>query len=254
MAKKYYVVWAGRETGVFDNWPHTKRLVDGFAGARYKSFPTKAEADAAFAGSATARTTSTRNSNFRTARKAPANKVVTAVDRGQFNVEIFCDGGCDPNPGQAGSGVSVYRDGTLSELWYGLYNPSGTNNTAELNALYQALLIARDAVSDGLKPLIRCDSKYSIDCVTNWAFSWKAKGWKRKVEGDIKNLEIIQQAHALFVALQADITVEHVKAHVGIEGNELADRMTMVAVSRKESEFVRYPDLDVSAILALRTG
>lgn len=246
MAKKYYVVWAGRETGVFDNWPYTKRLVDGFAGARYKSFPTKAEADAAFSGNGRAPARPAGTSN----RKAPA----AAVDSGRFNVEIFCDGGCDPNPGQAGSGISVYRDGVLSELWYGLYNPQGTNNSAELNALYQALLIAQEAVAQGKTPLIRCDSKYSIDCVTNWAFGWKAKGWKRKVAGDIKNLEIIQQAHALFVALQKDVVVEHVKAHVGIEGNELADRMTMVAVKRRETDFVQYPELQVDTILALRAG
>ncbi len=247
MAKKYYVVWAGRETGVFDNWPYTKSLVDGFTGARYKSFPSKAEADAAFSGGGRA---PVKRKTAATGKSAAKPK----VDPSLFDVQIFCDGGCDPNPGKAGSGIAVYRDGALSELWYGLYNPRGTNNSAELNALFQSLLIAQKAVADGKKPLIRCDSKYSIDCVTNWAFGWKAKGWKRKVEGDIKNLEIIQQAHELFVQLQSSIVVEHVKAHVGIEGNELADRMTMVAVSRKELQFVQYENLQISEILALRAG
>ena len=44
MAKKFYVVWAGRETGVFTSWPYTKKLVDKFPQARYKSFPTEQEA------------------------------------------------------------------------------------------------------------------------------------------------------------------------------------------------------------------
>ncbi|HEY5756510.1 MAG TPA: ribonuclease H family protein [Steroidobacter sp.] len=36
MAQKFYVVWAGRRTGVFTDWPTTHQQVDRFAGARYK--------------------------------------------------------------------------------------------------------------------------------------------------------------------------------------------------------------------------
>jgi len=252
MAKKFYVVWAGRETGVFDNWAYTKSLVDKFPQARYKSFPSKAEAEAAFTSGKPAGA-APKNRTTKATSKPASNKATGVLDT-DFDVHIFCDGGCDPNPGRAGSGVAVYRDGKLCELWYGLYNPMGTNNSAELNALHQALLLAEQAIKDGKHPQIKCDSKYSIDCVTNWAFSWKTKGWKRKVAGDIKNLEIIQQAHELFVTLQADVEVSHVKAHIGIEGNELADRMTMVAVSEREVEFAQYRDLNVTAILALRAG
>ena len=49
MAKKYYVVWAGRETGIFTSWDYTKKLVDKFPQAKYKSFPSEAEAKAAVA-------------------------------------------------------------------------------------------------------------------------------------------------------------------------------------------------------------
>ena len=48
MTKKWYVVWVGRSTGVFDNWPETQSYVNGFAGARYKSFKYKALAIHAF--------------------------------------------------------------------------------------------------------------------------------------------------------------------------------------------------------------
>ncbi|MGS0729194.1 ribonuclease H1 domain-containing protein, partial [Shewanella sp. 0m-11] len=63
MAKKYYVVWAGRETGIFTSWDYTKKLVDKFPQAKYKSFPSEAEAKAAFAtapsyGNAVKKTTS----------------------------------------------------------------------------------------------------------------------------------------------------------------------------------------------------
>jgi len=37
-------------------------------------------------------------------------------------------------PGNAGSGIVVYGAGELARLWFGLYTPVGTNNTAELTA------------------------------------------------------------------------------------------------------------------------
>jgi ribonuclease HI len=49
MAKnKFYVVWEGRTKGVYTNWEACKRQVDGFEGAKYKSFPTEKEANSAF--------------------------------------------------------------------------------------------------------------------------------------------------------------------------------------------------------------
>lgn len=50
MAKKYYVVWQGRDTGIFTDWNACKKQVDKFAGAQYKSFKTLAEAETAFHG------------------------------------------------------------------------------------------------------------------------------------------------------------------------------------------------------------
>jgi len=55
------------------------------------------------------------------------------------------------------------------------------------------------------------------------------------------------------------LTLSHVKAHAGTEGNELADRMTMVAVDKKDPEWVKYPagddgQFDIKGLLKLRAG
>ena len=44
MAKKYYAVRKGRNTGVFETWDECKQSVSGFSGAAYKSFTTREEA------------------------------------------------------------------------------------------------------------------------------------------------------------------------------------------------------------------
>ncbi|HAI77044.1 MAG TPA: ribonuclease H [Microscillaceae bacterium] len=46
MAKKqkYYVVWVGRQTGVFDSWAACEAQVSGFDGAKFKAYPTRDQA------------------------------------------------------------------------------------------------------------------------------------------------------------------------------------------------------------------
>lgn len=49
MAKKskFYVVWEGREKGIFKTWDACKKQIDGFPEAKYKSFETEKEAEIA---------------------------------------------------------------------------------------------------------------------------------------------------------------------------------------------------------------
>ncbi|WP_117234195.1 viroplasmin family protein [Vibrio maerlii] len=254
MAKKYYVVWKGRETGIFTTWPKCKSLVDGFAGARYKSFPTLEEAESAFGGNSTGTATKAKASPKGTTKGKAVPLNQAQIDAMEFDVKIYTDGACDPNPGEAGTGLAVYENNQLSELWYGLYQSLGTNNTAELHGLHQSLLLAKEKLTLGHRVAIFCDSKYSIDCITKWATGWEKKGWK-KPGGEIKNLDIIKPTFALYQQIASKITIHHVNGHVGIEGNELADRMSIVAVESREENLSRYANVtDIPAILALRTG
>jgi ribonuclease HI len=248
LAKKFYVVWAGRKTGVFTDWATTHQHVDKFPGARFKSFASQAEADQAFRAGRPA------PAGMRPAARKPGIPSSAKVHTATAGLQIYCDGACDPNPGKAGSGIAIYRDGVLAQLWYGLYNPNGTNNTAELNALYHALLIAEEAIAAGGTAQILCDSTYSINCVSKWAVGWEKKGW-RKAGGEIKNLSIIQAAYALYAGIESQLQLTHVSAHVGTEGNELADRMAMFAVESGSEDLRLYSEeIDIRAILRMRAG
>ena len=254
MAKKFYVVWKGRETGIFTDWDTCKRHIDKFAGARYKSFKTREEAEQAFKGSSYSAMKKTKAPAKKYSGKGLKTYTAEEIENLEMKTKIFTDGGCEPNPGKAGSGVSVYRDGKISELWYGLFNPKGTNNTAELNALHQALLMAEREIAQNNTVAIFCDSKYSIQCVTQWAVGWEKKGWKKQ-GGEIKNLEIIQVMFALYMKLKKSVQVLHVNGHVGVEGNELADRMSIHAVETKEESFAQFEvPSSLKEILAMRTG
>ncbi|MDY7115541.1 ribonuclease H family protein [Halomonas sp. SSL-5] len=263
---KFYVVWVGRQTGIFTSWEECSRQVKGYPKARFKSFPSREEAEAAFSKgpgrAAPARPSESSGNGGVTPAKKPARRKAPASPGGtpaaggkRYDTEIYCDGACEPNPGDAGSGMAIYRDGKLAELWYGLYNPAGTNNTAELNALRQALLVAQQEIARGASVRIHCDSTYTINAITKWAGGWKKRGWKKADGQAIKNPEIIQPTYTLYESLKSQVTIAHVKGHAGVEGNELADRMAMYGADRQERDFVRYPvDESVADILRLKRG
>ena len=252
MAQKFYVVWSGRQTGVFTDWATTRRAVDKYAGARFKSFPTRAEAEQAYArGSSASIPPKTAG---RQKAGTPDSERAAMHTAHQFDVSIYCDGACEPNPGNAGSGIVVYRAGKLAELWYGLYSRMGTNNTAELNALYHALRMAEAEIKTGNTVEVCSDSAYSINCVRSWAPSWEKKGWK-KPGGEIKNLEIIQDCYAIYRRIEEELKLTHVAGHAGTEGNELADRMAMLGAQRKQRELRLYREtMDIPTLLKMRTG
>jgi ribonuclease HI len=226
--------------------------VDKYAGARFKSFPTRAEAEQAFGRGGYAIVPPKRPGRQKAG--TPDSECGAAHVSQQFDVSIYCDGACEPNPGNAGSGIVVYRAGKLAQLWFGLYNPMGTNNTAELNALYHALRMAEAEIKTGNTVEVCSDSAYSINCIRSWAPNWEKKGWK-KPGGEIKNLEIIQDCYAIYRRIEEELKLSHVAAHVGTEGNELADRMAMLAVQLKEKKLRLYrKEMDIPTLLKMRAG
>lgn len=187
--------------------------------------------------------------------EAPKNQEETSSkaeekdDDKEEHIKIYCDGACSGNPGEAGSGLAIYSNKKNPVLLHGAYEKDGTNNIAELNALYQALIIARQSNSQNIIT-IYSDSKYSIDCITVWAYGWKAKGWTKK-GGEIKNLELIKEAHQLYERLKDKIEIHHVKGHSGVEGNELADRMAVYTIKAKNKDFAFYSYNKIEDVLSL---
>jgi ribonuclease HI len=241
MADKYYVVKQGRTPGIYNTWADCLKQVDKFSGAIYKSYKTLSEAEVAFNGN-----------KMRAPQKGSSTKSKSSSQAiPQEGLRIFCDGACAGNPGKSGSGLAIYEDYKKPVLFYGAGDKRGTNNTAELKALLKALEFASESNHENI--YILSDSKYSIDCVTNWAYGWKKDGWVRR-GGEIKNLRLIQTTHALYDNIKKNVVISHVKGHAGIEGNELADRMAVIASNVGNDEFVEYRFENIDDVLALKIG
>lgn len=259
MSKKYYVVWQGEKPGIYDSWPQCQAQVKGRKDAQFMGFASFEEASKAYS-EPYAKALKARNKGQSTpaagkGKASPSKKTKAATVKNSADVNIYSDGACSPNPGKAGTGVAIYYGETVNSLWFGLFESNGTNNSAELYGLLEAFKMAQHFVKQNLSVQVLSDSKYGIDCITKWADGWKKRGWNRSSGEPIKNLDLIKDCHRLYSQLKNNIIITHVRGHVDIEGNELADRMAVMARMKKQVSFTKYQgELDIKAILAMPSG
>lgn len=96
-------------------------------------------------------------------------------------------------------------------------------------------LIAAMKDADGAECEIFTDSEFWINVITKWAPGWAAKGWKKK-GGEIKNLDLVEEAYGLYQNSAAILT--WVRGHEGDPGNEMADEWANRARSERLSGYI----------------
>ena len=126
---KYYVVWEGHQSGIFDTWDKCKRQVDGYTGAKYKGFTTLEEAQKAFGSNAW--------NYLGKAVKAPSNSELRKLYGEPLKQAICVDAACSGNPG-----ILEYRGVNMltgQEIFHRGPFPEGTNNIGEFLAIVTGL-------------------------------------------------------------------------------------------------------------------
>lgn len=130
---KFYVVWNGRQKGIFTTWDECKAMVDGFEGAKYKSFESEAEAKIAFKAEAKD-FIKNKVPNFVSGEtKSETIPKNTKIIKASLCVDAACSG----NPGKMEyRGVNM---ATGEQLFHQGPFPDGTNNVGEFLALVHGL-------------------------------------------------------------------------------------------------------------------
>ena len=140
------------------------------------------------------------------------------------DVTIYTDGGCVPNPGVGGWGAVLLHGEHRKELSGG--DPETTNNRMELTAAIEALrTLKRPCKID-----LYTDSEYVKNGVTQWMKGWKARGWKRGKEGEVKNVDLWKQLDA--EVARHEITWRWVRGHTGVPENERCDELAQMEINR----------------------
>ena len=161
--KKYYVVWNGRTKGVLTQWSNCKKSIDGFQGAQYKSFASKAEAEEAFSKNY-------EDYKGKNTSKPLPNKALLAKAGKPLLTSISVDAACSGNPG-----LMEYRGvntKTRKQLFIQGPFKEGTNNIGEFLALVHGLAFLQKANQPKLP--IYSDSRTAIAWV-------KAKQCRTKI-------------------------------------------------------------------------
>jgi len=165
---KFFVVWEGKEPGIYKSWEECKRQIHGFEGAIYKGFVTEAEAREAMVSPCW----DYIGKNAKA--KQPTNEEITKVGLPDLE-SLSVDAACSGNPGvmeyrgvYSKTGEEIFRQGPFKE---------GTNNIGEFLALVHGLAFLKQKNSP--LPLY-------TDSVT--AIAWvRSKKAKTKLEMNEKN-------------------------------------------------------------------
>jgi ribonuclease HI len=139
-------------------------------------------------------------------------------------IDLYSDGGAEPNPGKGGFGIIMSYKGSKKEFSQGYILT--TNNRMELMGVIYGLerLKTKSIVN------VYTDSRYVIDGITKgWAETWKSKKWYRK---GIKVVNHDLWARLLvLISNQQEVRFTWVKGHAGHSENERCDVLAGIALN-----------------------
>jgi len=139
------------------------------------------------------------------------------------HVEIYTDGGCEPNPGPGGYGAVLLHPRKRAEVSGGFRKT--TNNRMEIFAAIAGL----EMLKQPCKVTMYSDSKYVVDAMTGgWVAAWKRKGWWRTRTERPENVDLWQRLDALCQTHQVEF--RWVRGHAGNLENERCDQLAMAAL------------------------
>lgn len=245
---KYYGVAVGHKPGVYTDYGDVQEQLVKFKGPKFRKFDTLEEAEEfirTFRG-VTSDSSSVPVKEEQIAIKeedttkatqmeaSPAKKSKKTAKSSTTIQVVYTDGSSRGNGKETAlAGVGVYfgpeDPRNVSER---LQGDLQTNQRAELTAILRALEI----IPMHQSAEIRSDSKYSIQCVTEWYKGWAKNEWTTKLNEPVKNRDLIAKIRANIDERKAkhgcEIQFTWVKAHAKDLGNIAADQLA-VAGSRK---------------------
>ena len=180
MAKKekFYVVWEGHRPGIYTKWEDCKAVINGFAGAKYKSFENFEVAKKAYQGD---------YEDYKGKSKAkPVLSEAQKLKIGEPNLySIAVDAASSGNPGKMEyRGVDTQ---TEMQLFHQGPFDQGTNNIGEYLALVHGLAYLKKINSDRI---LYTDSRIAM----GWIIKKHCKTKLKRSAKNAKMFDLVDRA------------------------------------------------------------
>lgn len=198
MAKKFYAVKNGRETGIFKTWAECQKQIIGFKGAAFKGFETLSEAEAFLVGD---------ENN----KQEPRDGAAVAYVDGSYNIETK----------QFSYGMVMFFNGkeiTKNEAFNDAELASMRNVAGEIMGSMAAM---RYCVEHGIEKL---DIYYDYAGIEKWCTG----EWKTNKKGTTEYKQYYDSVKTI-----VDVRFIKVKGHSGDKYNDMADQLAKSALGIK---------------------
>ncbi|MBR1390241.1 MAG: ribonuclease H family protein [Lachnospiraceae bacterium] len=197
MATKFYAVKIGKKPGIYTTWEECRAMVEGYSGAKYKSFPTREEAQAYLGG--------------------PGSDV-----KEKQTDYAFVDGSYNTATQVYGYGGFLVHGETKEILQGSGSEPDMASMRNVAGEVLGSMAAIEKAIELGLPELTIYYDYMGIEM-------WATGEWKRNKKGTIAYYEYVNS-----VRDQITLHFVKVKGHSGVAGNEEADRLAKEAVGITE--------------------
>ena len=195
--QKCYAVKHGKMDDVIvSTWGECFSLIDGVPNASYKKFSDKTSAQKWLDGD-----DSSENDGL---------------------VLLYTDGSCADNPGPGGWAYVVVDGG--EEFPNSGSESHTTNNRMEMLAFLNGIKFILETFP-GRKIKVLTDSKYLLNGVTSWMYSWAKNNWMREGKKEVLNVDLWKGILNIVAPNKDIITFSWVKGHDGNKYNELCDKL-----------------------------
>lgn len=221
MAKKnFYAVRQGRNPGIYTSWPDCQKQVIGFAGASFKGFAAREEAEEFLrggeSGNGLAGRTTAPDGQTGKASEAEMDPVLLSVSTG--SAVAYVDGSYYHGTGEFACGAVLIFQGKEIRFSEKYSDPDLAAMRNVAGEIKGAELVMRYCAEHGIPSLIIFHDYEGIA-------KWPLGEWQAKKEGTALYKKIYEELSG-----KVAITFRKVKGHSGNEWNDLADQLAKAAL------------------------
>jgi ribonuclease HI len=143
------------------------------------------------------------------------------------HVNLYTDGGADPNPGRGAWGIILKAKGKFKEFSQAYKRT--TNNRMEILAVVSGL----EKLNQKCKVTVHSDSQYVVNSIEKgWVKTWKAKNWVKQGE-PVPNADLWVRLLDLLEIHQ--VKFQWIRGHNGHPENERCDELATMAIQSPDA-------------------